>query len=194
MRIIAGKCKGRKLDAPPTDMRPTLDRTKETLFNILQLKVPDAAVRDLFAGSGSLGLEAFSRGAAKVVFVDVDRRAAETVKSNCKKVGCEAVVLTAHFESALAQLKEKFDLIFIDPPYKLNFYYRALKTLCDFDRLNDGAVAVCEHSSEDKLPEKVGGFLKYREKKMGKCQFSFYRFESGLQSPTEDGEQRDRED
>ena len=88
--------------------------------------------------------------------------------------------MTAPFETAAAQLGEKFDLVFIDPPYKQNLYYRALKALVDSDRLNDGAIAVCEHSPEDKLPDKVGGLSKYREKKMGKCQFSFYRFESGL--------------
>lgn len=116
MRIIAGKCKGRKLETPCTDMRPTLDRTKETLFNILQTEVPDAAVLDLFAGSGSLGLEAYSRGAKRIVFADIDRRATETIKRNCNKVGCDAPVLTAPFETAAAQLGEKFDLVFIDPP------------------------------------------------------------------------------
>ena len=178
MRIIAGKFKGRKIEAPNTDMRPTLDRTKETLFNILQLEIPNAVVLDLFAGSGSLGLEACSRGAAKTVFVDIDRRATEVVKNNCKKVGCEATVLTAHFESAIAQLKDKFDIVFIDPPYKQNFYYRALKALNEFSRVSDNAIVICEHSSEYKLPENVGRFFKYREKKMGKCQFSFYRFQS----------------
>ena len=130
--------------------------------------------------SGSLGLEAYSRGAKRIVFADIDRRATETIKRNCNKVGCDAPVLTAPFETAAAQLGEKFDLVFIDPPYKQNLYYRALKALVDSDRLNDGAIAVCEHSPEDKLPDKVGGLSKYREKKMGKCQFSFYRFESGL--------------
>ena len=126
------------------------------------------------------GLEAYSRGAKRIVFADIDRRATETIKRNCNKVGCDAPVLTAPFETAAAQLGEKFDLVFIDPPYKQNLYYRALKALVDSDRLNDGAIAVCEHSPEDKLPDKVGGLSKYREKKMGKCQFSFYRFESGL--------------
>ncbi|MFR3346895.1 MAG: RsmD family RNA methyltransferase [Christensenellales bacterium] len=83
------------------------------------------------------------------------------------------------FRDGGGAIGEKFDLVFIDPPEQ-NLYYRALKALVDSDRLNDGAIAVCEHSPEDKLPDKVGGLSKYREKKMGKCQFSFYRFESGL--------------
>ena len=110
MRIIAGKCKGRKLEIPCTDMRPTLDRTKETLFNILQTEVPDAAVLDLTLDrvlQRFFGLEAYSRGAKRIVFADIDRRATETIKRNCNKVGCDCARFDGSFRDGGGAARRK---------------------------------------------------------------------------------------
>jgi 16S rRNA (guanine966-N2)-methyltransferase len=177
MRIIAGKFKGRKLEVPKTDLRPTLDRTKETLFNILQFDIQDKNVLDLFAGSGCLGLEALSRGAKKAVFVDSDREAARVIKLNCEKCRCgdEAAVINMPFETALNSIKEKFHIVFVDPPYKDDVYFSVLKKLNNSQLLAQDAIVVCEHSRDDTLPNNVNSLSKYRVKEMGKCAFSFYQ-------------------
>ena len=177
MRIIAGKYKGRKLEVPKTDLRPTLDRTKETLFNILHFCVADKVVLDLFAGSGCLGLEALSRGAKKTVFVDSDRESARVIKLNCEKCRCgnEASVVNMPIETALNSIKEKFDIVFVVPPYKEGAYFSVLKKLSINNLLTEDAIVVCEHAREDSLPNNIDTLSKYRVKEMGKCGFSFYQ-------------------
>lgn len=176
MRVIAGKFKGRKLDIPKTTLRPTLDRTKETLFNILQTYVPNAKVLDLFAGSGGLGLEAISRGAEFCVFVDINKDASKIIKANCEKCGVQnASVVNLPYDVAITGLKQKFDLVFADPPYADGFYYDILKRLEKSDLLAKDAIVVLEHDTETELPDSVGNLSKYRQKIMGKCSFSFYQ-------------------
>ena len=183
MRIIAGKFKGRNLDVPKTDLRPTLDRTKETLFNILQFDIPEKNVLDLFAGSGNLGIEALSRGANKVVFVDINKEATKIIKQNCVKCGCinDVAIVNMPFDSAISGIKEKFDIVFADPPYQSDMYFNILKRLDRSDVLNVDAIVVCEHSREEYLPDKVGNLSKYRVKNMGKCGFSFYQYLGDVQ-------------
>lgn len=177
MRVIAGKYKGRKLEIPKTTLRPTLDRTKETLFNILQTYLPNARVLDLFAGSGNLGIEALSRGAEYCVFVDINKESAKVIKSNCEKCGCSVLskVINLPYDIAIGGLKQKFDIIFADPPYHDGFYYDILKRLDKSDVLAKDAIIVLEHDTENYLPDTVGNISKYREKVMGKCTFSFYQ-------------------
>ncbi len=177
MRVIAGKFKGRKLDVPKTTLRPTLDRTKETLFNILQADIPEAHILDIFSGSGSLGLEALSRGAASCVFVDVNKDAVKTIKANCEKCGClsQSTVLNLSYDSAIGSLKQKFDVVFADPPYHDGLYYDVLKRLEKSDVLSKDAIIVFEHDTANQLPDSVGNLSKYRVKTMGKCSFSFYQ-------------------
>ena len=177
MRVIAGEFKGRKLEIPKTTLRPTLDRTKETLFNILQTYVPNAKVLDLFAGSGSLGIEALSRGAEHCIFVDINKEATKIIKANCEKCGCTDLsnVINLPYDVAIGGLKQKFDIIFADPPYADGFYYDILKRLDKSDILTKDAIVVLEHDSANSLPDTVGNISKYREKVMGKCTFSFYQ-------------------
>lgn len=176
MRIIAGKFKGRKLEIPKTTLRPTLDRTKETLFNILQTYVPNSYVLDLFAGSGNLGLEALSRGAEHCVFVEINKDAAKIIKANCEKCGVQnASVINMPYDVAITGLKQKFDIVFVDPPYSDGLYYDVLKRLDKSDILAKDALVVLEHDTEIELPDSVGCLSKYRQKIMGKCSFSFYQ-------------------
>lgn len=176
MRIIAGTYKGRKLIAPKNDARPTLDRTKETLFNILQFMVEGRDVLDIFAGSGALGLEAISRGARSAAFVDSDQKSVDAVKKNCELVGCQASIIKADYAQALARLRPaKFGLVFVDPPYGQDLCPRCLELLCAHDLLTEDAVVACEHERDSELPEKVACLAKFKTRGVGRAKFSFFR-------------------
>lgn len=179
MRIIAGKNRGRTLIAPKNDARPTLDRTKETLFNILQFDLDSARVLDLFAGSGALGLEAYSRGAEEITFVDVDGASIKAIQANCAAHGCNGEILKLDFVRACEQLsKRKFDVVFIDPPYDSEFYVIALQKLLQHGLLDKDAIVACEHSIELTLPDRLDELVKNekRSRKVGKVYFTFYDF------------------
>lgn len=118
MRIIAGLAKGRRIAAPPSGTRPMTGRARESLFAILGERIEGADVLDLYAGSGSLGLEALSRGAASVVFVERSRKASRIIAENIEAVGLGGTVVTAPASAAIERTSARFDLIFIDPPYR----------------------------------------------------------------------------
>ena len=117
MRIIAGRAKGFTLKAPPEGTRPMTGRAKESLFSIIGSRLPDAVALDLYAGSGSIGLEALSRGAASCVFVERGNRASKVLADNVDKVGLGGEVWATSVATALAKLDGAFDLVFVDPPY-----------------------------------------------------------------------------
>ncbi len=166
MRIISGKYKGRRLLSPDGDLvRPTTDRIKETVFNVLQFKVAGAKCLDLFAGSGALGIECLSRGAKEVVFADKSPDSINLVKANLKGIEGNFRVVGGDFLSVLRGLNTKFNLIFIDPPYKSNLGTIAVEYIVERDLLEDGGVIYYEHGTEiDYVPPK--GY-KTRTKKMG---------------------------
>lgn len=156
MRIITGKARGVRLDTlEGIDTRPTSERTKEAVFSMLQFEIADSHVLDLFAGSGQMGLEAASRGAAKVVLVDGGKKAVEIVKRNVTKTRLDAFC-EVRGEEALSFLrrcneKESFDIIFLDPPYASNLIDEALKLLIQRNLLKKGAFIVCESDRFDIL-------------------------------------------
>ena len=143
MRIISGQARGRKLATlEGENTRPTLDRTREALFNILQTRVRGAKVLDLFAGSGALGLEALSRGAQSAVFCDVSRQACAVIQKNIEALRAQdrSRLLCCDAMDALARLAgESFDVVFLDPPYRKGLVDKALAGLVADDRLADGA-------------------------------------------------------
>ena len=145
MRVIAGEARGRRLEAlPGTDVtRPTLSQVKEAMFNIIQFDVEGRKVLDLFAGTGQLGIEALSRGAAECLFVDSARDSVRLVQENLRRCGLAARVLQC---DALGILKsgEKFDLIFLDPPYGSGLEAKAIETVKEFDILSRGGIMVVE--------------------------------------------------
>ena len=170
MRVVAGKYKGKNLASPKNDdVRPTTTRIKETLFNVLQGYVQDSVVLDLFAGSGALGIEAISRGAKRVDFVDRSKDSIALVNQNLKGIVGDYSVQSADFMSALRSAyvsATKYDLIFIDPPYASGLGEIALQTIFDLDLLKKDGVAVFEHGSEKKY-ELSDTRFKTRTKVMG---------------------------
>lgn len=175
MRVIAGKYKGRTLIAPKEDVRPTLDRMKETLFNILNFKLQGAIVLDLFAGSGQLAIESLSRGADRVIMCDNSRDAVNVIKTNFAKISVEPQIVLGDYAECLRRLNCKFDVVFVDPPYRSNFYIDALSKLCEFNLLAEDAIVVCEHLAETDLPETVAELQVYDTRKMGTVKFDFFR-------------------
>lgn len=162
MRIIGGEARSRLIDAPQgMDTRPTQDKVRESLFNILQWQVRDRAVLDLFAGSGALGLEALSRGARYAVFVDAARPAAAIVQSNVDKLGFHdrAKVVQADWRAAVTRLSAQggmaFGLVFMDPPYKMENTGEMCQHLLDCKVLDPEAMIVIEHALNmpPKLPD-----------------------------------------
>lgn len=183
MRVISGKVRGLKLNAPKNDdVRPTTDRVKESLFNMINSYMMDSDILDLFAGTGSLGIECLSRGANKCVFVDKSKESINIVKSNIKKarVENESIVLNLDFKSAISSLalkKEKFDVIFMDPPYYKNMFNDALLAVDEKELLKEDGIIVVEHDTVDKFPDNMGRLYKSREKKYGNTTITFYKLE-----------------
>ena len=175
MRIVAGRYRGRRLTPPSDDsVRPTTDRIKETVFNILQWDVEGARVLDLFAGSGALGIECLSRGAAEVVFADKSPASVALIRQNLKGIEGSYRVLTADFTGVLRSGEDKFDLIFIDPPYKSGLGELAVDAAFDLGRVAEGGTVVYEHSSE--LPYNCDhGDVAVRTKVMGSVTVEFIR-------------------
>lgn len=153
MRIIAGSHRGHRIAAPKgRETRPTSDRVRENAFNLIG-PVDDAEVLDLFAGSGAMGLEALSRGAAHATFVESDRDAARTIDANLDKLGLHATVLRMDAVRALQQERRSYDLILCDPPYD---YDRTRLAPLLAERLNDDGLLVWETSSREAAPEVPG--------------------------------------
>ena len=178
MRVITGSARGRKLRTPENDdIRPTTDNVKEAVFNIIQFDVEGRRVLDLFAGTGQLGIEALSRGAAEAVFVDRDREAVKIVKENLKACSLQAQVRQEDALSALRR-EEKFDLIFVDPPYDAGLYGPVLETIKSVDKLTDGGIIICEARSTEPLPELAAPYGKRKEYRYGKVKIAVYTKES----------------
>ena len=174
MKITSGKYKYRNIEIP-AGIRPTTEKVREAVFSMIMQWLPDAEVLDLFAGSGAMGLEALSRGAAKCTFVELNRRNQKILTSNISNCGAgsEAVVIGGDFESALTGMhnrKEKtvFDIVIIDPPYeKTDYYVTAMMKLQEYDLINEGSVVVCEHLYDNRLLDTYGKLAKIKEKKYG---------------------------
>ena len=158
MRIIGGLSRGTKLyTLDGLDTRPTLDRVREALFNILQNNMRDAIVLDLFAGSGAIGLESISRGAQKAVLCDKNKKAIDIIKKNVEKLRVEDKVKIAFtdYESFLNTSKEKFDFIYIDPPYKTNFISDSIKIINNRNLLSDKGIIVAETDEEERVKNEI---------------------------------------
>ena len=158
MRIITGKARGTKLfSLEGLNTRPTSERTKEAVFSMIPMYIQEGTVLDLFAGSGQMGLEALSRGASDVVFVDNSKQAADIVKKNVVKTHFENVsdVIVSGYAEFLRNSKgrKRFDLVFLDPPYASNYLTDAIEKLVEYELLNDGAIVVCESGSETVINE-----------------------------------------
>lgn len=174
MRVISGKHKGMKLaEFAGADIRPTADRVKESLFNIIYPLVAGAEVLDLFCGSGNLGVECLSRGAAKVVFNDVSKDSIAVLRKNLARLGeANYEVYNLDYAQCLGKIKGA-DIIFIDPPYKLDIGVEALKIIGARELLKEGGTAVCERDRA--FVGEIEGLCMYDERKYGKTYLSFFK-------------------
>lgn len=178
MRIIAGNARGRTFDAPKgMDTRPTLDRVRENVFNILQMKVRGAKVLDLFSGSGAMAFEAISRGAEAAVLVDHDRIANTVEKQNALKLHMneQCTILNCDWKMALQLLAgrgQRFSVVFLDPPYAMHDMTTVFKALSSV--IVEDAVIVLEHEAKT-FPSTPDGFELYDNRKYGIASVSFFR-------------------
>jgi 16S rRNA (guanine966-N2)-methyltransferase len=179
MRIIAGTLRSRLIQAPPgMNVRPTSDRTRETLFNVLAPDIDGARFLDLFAGAGGVGIEAISRGAREAVLVESNKRAARSIRDNLNtlKVADQALVVEQDVAKALTSLSGTFDIVFLDPPYSLHKdYEETLNTLGRGKLLSPDAIVVAEHEKRYTPPEDCGNLHCYRRLVQGEIAMSFYR-------------------
>ena len=178
-RIIGGAGKGRRLKAPKgLATRPTGARVRQTLFDILAPRLRGCRFLDAFAGSGAVGLEALSRGAARVVLIDQDREAVAAIEHNAlllARAGGEVEVFRQDARTAARTLAERgfrFDVVFLDPPYDSDLYLPLLEISDSL--LDDGGLAVAEHFHKTALPERIGRLVLVREVRVGDHRLSFY--------------------
>ena len=154
MRVISGKAKGTKLETlDGLDTRPTLDRVKEPLFSIIQNYIYEANVLDLFSGSGALAIESVSRGARNATSCDNSRKAVEIIRQNVKKTHLEneIKIINKDYKKALEELEnEKFDIIFLDPPYKTNFGVESVRIIIEKNLLSEKGIIIFETDQEEK--------------------------------------------
>ncbi len=180
MRVISGAARGKRLDElPGLDTRPTTDRVKEGLFNAIQFDIEGRRVLDLFAGTGQLGIECLSRGAAFCDFVDMAPAALKVVEKNVRACGLEsrAAFHRRDFSAFLSGAKEKYGLIFLGPPYVAGNLERALGQIAAIDIVVKNGIIVCESPAEHLLPELPPPYEKGREYRYGKIKVTLYRRE-----------------
>lgn len=176
MRVITGIARGRRLKTlEGRDIRPTTDRVKEALFSIIQFELEGCTVLDMFAGSGQLGIEALSRGAAKAVFVDSDKRSAAVIRENLEHTGLssQAEVYNADSLMFVRNRGEKFDIVLLDPPYGKGILQQALEAVAPC--MNENGVIVCELPEREELPQMAGSLALYRRYRYGKTELAVYR-------------------
>ncbi len=156
MRIISGKARGTKLYTLEGKItRPTLDRVREALFNIIQEKIVGSSFLDMFSGSGAVGLEAASRGAKKVILCEKSREAISVIKKNMEKTHLEVKLYEMSYEKMLEQLKEKLDIVYIDPPYKTDLAYKSVKKLLERKLLGEKSLVIVETDEEERVVEQI---------------------------------------
>lgn len=182
MRIIAGKAKGRKLIPPATmETRPTLDRVKEAMFSMIQGYIPQAVVVDVFAGTGSLGLEAASRGASEVYLVDKSPVTFPLLKENVINLKFEDFCTPLNMDSydalrSLAEKNKKFDIIFIDPPYCKEMIPEAMQIVKEKDLLKEDGIIVTKIDTIEEIYEGYKDIKLTRSKKYGNTTVCFYHY------------------
>jgi 16S rRNA (guanine966-N2)-methyltransferase len=179
MRIISGKFKSRRLTGtPPAGIRPTSDKLRETVFNILGASVQEATFLDGCAGMGGIGIEAISRGASQVYFVDQSRKACHLIRQNLKSLGIEEgfKILEMDLTKALGMVNVQFDIAYIDPPYEREDLYQAsLERFGNSSLLTHEGILIIEHSKRKDLPESAGTLQKIRTLVQGDAALAFYR-------------------
>ena len=176
MRVITGKARGIQLKTPQGMLtRPTADRVKEALFSIIRFDVANARILDLFGGTGQLGIEALSRGASEVVFVDKSAAALKLIRENLELCGLSDRARGRNGDS-LAYLRsgEKFDLVFLDPPYDTGLLEQALQDIAGFDICREHGIIMAESPADAVLPPLAAPYRLYREYRYGRIKLTVY--------------------
>lgn len=176
MRVITGVARGiRLVTLEGLDTRPTTEKVKEAIFSSIHFEIPGKRILDLFAGSGQMGIEALSRGAASAVFVDANPKAVEIIRGNIErtKLLLHASVAACDAMEFLAHAKDTFDIVFLDPPYSKGLINKALPLLTA--HMSHDGVIVCEAERDDELPATAGDFSKVSSRGYGKSTVSMYR-------------------
>ena len=192
MRVIGGAAKGRRLLAPKGQaVRPTSDRVKESLFNILPRDFSGMKVLDLFAGTGNLSIEALSRGAVHAVLVDSSERSAAAIKENLRRLSFTAktevwTAPAARCLRALARRRESFDIIFLDPPYDRGLAKRSLDIIAQCNIVRESGTIVVEHSTREALQQRYDSLELHDERRYGDTLLSFYKHPVNIDPVPED--------
>ncbi|MCK5535049.1 16S rRNA (guanine(966)-N(2))-methyltransferase RsmD [bacterium] len=186
IRIIGGIARGRKLKSPSSfSTRPLLGRVKKSLFDILSPYIKDSYFLDLYGGVGSVGVEALSRGARKAVFVENDSDCISLIKENLAKCGFEdkAEIYQGDVLGGLAFLlsEEKFDLVFVGPPYNLNLLEKTIKIIDETKILKGKGLVIGQHHFKEVIPQKIGNLGMFRQKKYGDMRLSFFKIGGKLE-------------
>ena len=184
MRVITGSARGRRLlELTGGETRPTADRVKEGIFNIIQFDIEGRRVLDLFAGTGQLGIEALSRGAASAVFVEKRRDGARLVTENLKLTGLadRARVVNAEALTYLKGTGERFDIIFIDPPYADRLWESAISAIYRFDILANHGIIICESPADQVMPSMEPPYFQHRVYRYGKTRITTYHREEDVE-------------
>ena len=184
MRIIGGLARGTKLyTLEGLNTRPTLDKVREAIFNILQNNIRDTVVLDLFAGSGAVGLESISRGAKKAILCDNNKQAIQIINKNAQKMRVEdkVQILCIDYENFLSNTQEKFDLIYIDPPYNTDYISNSIKLINDRNLLAHEGVIIAETDEEERVKDEIDKLKTsiniYDTRKYGRARLIFMRKE-----------------
>ncbi|MGK8687797.1 16S rRNA (guanine(966)-N(2))-methyltransferase RsmD [Bacillus cereus] len=183
MRVVSGKCKGHPLKAVPGNTtRPTTDKVKESIFNMIGPYFDGGIALDLFGGSGGLGIEAISRGIDKAIFVDRDNKAIKTIHQNLEscRIQEQAEVYRNDAERAIKALIKRemsFDLILIDPPYKDQKIVSLISVMDQHGLLHNAGLIMAEHGNDVVLPESIGRLVQVRAEKYGITAISIYKYE-----------------
>ena len=178
MRVISGRARGISLKTPDgMATRPTADRVKEAMFSIIHFDLPGAKVLDLFGGTGQLGIEALSRGAAEAVFVDAAEKSCALIRENLKrcKMETEGKVVRADYMDYLSRSRDSFDIILLDPPYAEVFLENAIKKISEIDILKSGGIIVAERPVGKEIPGEFPGFTRSKDYKYGTVLLTLYR-------------------
>ena len=178
MRVITGKARGIQLKTPDGMLtRPTADRVKEALFSIINFDIPGAKVLDLFGGTGQLGIEALSRGAASAVFVDAREESCKLIRENLKRTKLEndAKVIRSDYMDYLSRCREQYNIIILDPPYAEVFLENAIKRITEIDILQSDGIIVAERPLGKDLPWEFEGYTRSKDYKYGKVLLTIYR-------------------
>lgn len=182
MRVVAGSVKGLPLKAVPgTSTRPTTDKVKESIFNMIGPFFDGGYALDLFAGSGGLGIEALSRGIDRAIFTDKDRKAIETIHANLEKtrLSGKAEVFKADAERALKAMQKngvQARLLFLDPPYHMEKAYGLMDKAAELGIMTDDSIVVCEHDRDVELSSRTKYYERFKKELYGSTIISIYRF------------------